>query len=100
MSKRLLTNTQLQFWKELTTREKWYYVGAAILKFVKKYYLTIIFVVAAIISCFFIPQESQTLAHYVKAFNFKTILCLFILMLTIVALKNIKLMLKEIKNDN
>ena len=90
MGKRLLTNTQLQFWKELTTSEKWYYVGAAILKFLKKYYMTIIFVVAAFVSCFFIPQEAQTVDHYIKAFNFKTILCLFILMLTIVALKNIK----------
>ena len=90
MGKGLFSNTQLKIWKELSFREKWYYIGTAILKFLKKYYLTIIFVVAAIVSCFFVSKENQTVEHYVNACNFKTILCLFILMLTVAALMNIK----------
>ena len=77
-------------WKEMSSMERWQYVCYLILRFVKKYYLMLIFAVAAIVTCFFIPQSEQTWSHYYKAFNPKTIVCLFILMVTIRALKNIK----------
>lgn len=79
-----------EMWIEMSAHERWQYVGYLILRFAKKNYMMIIFLIAAIVSCFFIPQEEQTLSHYVKAINPKTIVCLFILMLTIRALTNIK----------
>jgi|GEM_PF-1709926 len=79
-----------EMWIEMSAQERGQYVGYLIWHFVKKNYLMLIFLVAAIVSCFFVPQEQQTVDHYIKAFNPKTIVCLFVLMLTICALTNIK----------
>lgn len=57
----------------------------AIVRFLKKYTVFCIAMIAAVVTCFFIPPD----AEYISYFDFKTLACLFLTLLVICALRNI-----------
>lgn len=59
---------------------------AAVLKFVKKYTVFCVAALAAVVTCFFAPPDGQ----YIQYFDFKTLVCLFITLAVVCALRNIK----------
>lgn len=59
---------------------------SGILKFAKKNIVFCIAAAAAIITCFFVPPDRQ----YISYFDFKTLVCLFLTLAVICALRNIK----------
>ncbi len=59
---------------------------AAVLKFVKKYTVFGVAALAAVVTCFFVPPDGQ----YIQYFDFKTLVCLFITLAVVCALRNIK----------
>ena len=58
----------------------------AILKFVKKYTVFCIALVAATVTCFFVPPDKE----YFTYFDLRTLACLFLTLAVICALRNIK----------
>src|SRR5574344_944184 len=67
----------------------------------KKNVIVVVSVIAAVITCFFVPPDKEYLGYI----QYKTIACLFALMLLVVAIKNTKVfniasaaILKNVKN--
>lgn len=58
----------------------------AVLRFIKKNTVFVIAFLAAVITCFFVPPDKE----YISYFDFKTLVCLFLTLAVICALRNIK----------
>lgn len=58
----------------------------AVLRFLKKYTVFCIAMLVSIVTCFFVPPDKE----YLSYFDFKTLVCLFITLAVICALRNIK----------
>ncbi len=75
-----------EFGNKMSTKESFFSFTKNFWKFLKKNFIVVLSVIAAVITCFFVPPDKE----YLNYINYKTVFCLLSLMILVVAIQNTK----------